>query len=118
MKKIVSFFTVMAIVTMFMAPVLLKAEDNKETVSGKVQVEKNKAGKIIKITIIKEEKDEDGEKETTIYSVQLDKTGLALAKHKNQQVSVVGIVDDEEIDNDFVLSVKVLEVKAPADNKK
>ncbi len=118
MKDSFLFLTVIAIVMMFIAPALLKAEDDKETISGKVQVTKNKTGQIKKIIIAQEGKDEDGDKEITIYSVTLDKNGLALAKYENKEVSIVGIVDDDEMTSGFALSLKVLKIKVPIDKKK
>jgi hypothetical protein len=113
MKKIITWFAMSAMVAMFLAPVALWAEDeeeSKETITGKVEVTKEK-GEVKKITLTKSEKDEDGETETVVYVVKLDKKGLALAKLEGKSVTVVGTVQEVEDGDNFVLTLTVQKLK-------
>lgn len=110
MKKIITWFAISAIAAMFLAPVALLAEedenDGKETITGKIKVTKEN-GETKKITLTKTEKDEDGDTQTIVYVVKLDKNGLALAKYDGKDVTVVGTVGEVEEGENFVPTITV-----------
>jgi hypothetical protein len=68
------------------------ADEDADTVEGKVKVVKS-AGKVTAVTVTASEEDEDGNEVTVVYNVELDAKGLELANKANgKDVEVEGKV--------------------------
>ncbi|OGV33415.1 MAG: hypothetical protein A2020_07625 [Lentisphaerae bacterium GWF2_45_14] len=85
------------------------SDDDRDVIVGEVKIEKDKDGKIIKVTVTCVNKDEDEEGDVVIYLVNLDEKGIELGRENSEkEAEVVGTITRKEKGEDVELWIKVL----------